>query len=281
MLHCKDYIYESEYHIIGTDDRYALPHHDNSIEIIQTWSDGGHFIVKNNIFPIKPGTVLLINAMESHYSNPSDPDSYNRSKLIVSAEFFKTILHICGLSNFADHNIFQYGGACYNLPIETAQTIDIFFQKAAHSFQDMTDATQADIVLSVISILTHLISAESEQPALDSKHTIDQLAKYVNEYNNHWEMLSLDSICSSLHISRSRASHLFKELMGKTIIQYKNELRISEAKKLLLSTNLNIFEIADILGFQNSTIFCKYFKSMVGCTAKKYRDSKGLSIRTE
>ena len=70
-------------------------------------------------------------------------------------------------------------------------------------------------------------------------------------------------------------------LMGKTIIQYKNELRIAEAKKLLLSTNLKIFEISDMLDFQHCTIFNKYFKEMVGCTPKKYRDSKGLSVRVE
>ena len=103
----------------------------------------------------------------------------------------------------------------------------------------------------------------------------------MNEHNNDWQNLSLDSICNTLHISNSRASHLFKELMGKTIIQYKNELRIAEAKKLLLSTNLKVFEISDMLNFQHSAIFCKYFKDMVGCTPKDYRKSNGLSITVE
>ena len=48
-MNYRNSIYESEYRVVGTDARYALPHHDDSIEIIQTWSDGGYFIVKNNI----------------------------------------------------------------------------------------------------------------------------------------------------------------------------------------------------------------------------------------
>ena len=48
-MNYRNSIYESEYRITGVDARYPLPHHDDIIEIIQTWSDGGHFIVKNNI----------------------------------------------------------------------------------------------------------------------------------------------------------------------------------------------------------------------------------------
>lgn len=281
-MNYRNNIFESEHHVIGTDIRYALPHHDNSIEIIQTWSDGGYFIVKNNIFPIKPGSIFIINAMEIHYSNPADPNVYNRSKLIVSTEFFKTICHICGLEDFAEENIFQAGGICYNASMETAKNIDRAFRDVAYHFQN-SDAisTQVNVVLGITSILSNLIINKNEEPIQDTKHTINLLAKYVNEHNNDWENLSLDSICTALHISASRASHLFKELMGKTIIQYKNELRIAEAKKLLLSTNLKILEISDILGFQHCTIFCKYFKEMVGCTPKQYRDSKGVSFRSK
>lgn len=276
----RESIYESDYHVIGTlsDARLALPHHDDSIEIIQTWSDGGYFIVKNHIFPIKPGSIILINAMETHYSNPSDPSTYNRSKLIVSTDFFKTICATCGLQDFATEHIFQNGGISFTPAIDVAKNIDGFLRDATESFmQKDLKLTQAKVVLAIISIMTILISNKNKLPIQDTKHTINLLAKYVNEHNNDWERLSLDGICAALHISNSRASHLFKELMGKTIIQYKNELRIAEAKKLLLSTNLKVFEISDMLNFQHSAIFCKYFKDMVGCTPKDYRNSKGLS----
>lgn len=280
----RDNIYEVMYHTIGTksDFRTATPHHDDSIEIIQTWSDGGYFIVKNHIFPIKPGNVILINAMETHYSNPSVPDTYNRSKLIVSTDFFKTICRTCGLLHFAEEHIFQNGGACFAPAIDVAKNIDIYLKDATYNFSHSEDGLiQAQVVLAIISVLSALIVNKDKEPIQDTKHTINLLAKYVNKHNNDWENLSLDSICNALHISNSRASHLFKELMGKTIIQYKNELRIAEAKKLLLSTNLKVFEISDMLNFQHTAIFCKYFKDMVGCTPKEYRNSKGLSITIE
>ena len=275
-------IYEAEYRSIGRDVRYALPHHDDSIEIIQTWSDGGHFIVKNNIFPIKPGNIILINAIESHYSNPSDPSTYNRSKLIVSTNFFRLICQLCNLETFAENHIFRSAGSCFNVPINIAQNLDAYFQTAAHCFHSQNAATvQANVVLAITYILSTILSYAATDTPQVSHRTIEQLALYVNTHSSDWKNISLQNICNSLYISQSRASHLFKELTGKNIIQYKNELRITEAKKLLLSTNLKIFEISNMLDFQNCTIFCKYFKNMVGCTPKQYRDSNGLSIKVE
>ena len=46
-------LYQTAYRVIGEDKLLSTPHQDNSIEIIQTWSDGGHFIVKNKVFPFQ------------------------------------------------------------------------------------------------------------------------------------------------------------------------------------------------------------------------------------
>ena len=75
-----NYIYELEYQNIGYDLRNAKPHREDCIEMLQFWSKGGYFIVRNHIFPITPGTLLIVNAMETHYSNPSNVDTYNRSR---------------------------------------------------------------------------------------------------------------------------------------------------------------------------------------------------------
>ena len=168
-MNYRNSIYEVEHHVIGTksDTRLALPHHDNSIEIIQTWSDGGYFIVKNHIFPIKPGSIILINAMETHYSNPSNPDIYNRSKLIVSTDFFKTICKTCGLLEFAEEHIFQSGGACFTPAIDVAKNIDAHLKETASSLSNSDDRlVQAQVVLAIISILSSLILNKDKEPNL-------------------------------------------------------------------------------------------------------------------
>ena len=101
-------IHEADYKTIGCDAKNALPHHDNSIEIIQFWSEGGYFVVRNNVFPITPCSIVVVNAMETHYSNPSNNQKYNRSKLIISSDCFRHICELCGFSALYE-TIFRQG----------------------------------------------------------------------------------------------------------------------------------------------------------------------------
>lgn len=277
-----NHIYEAEYQITGADPKNALPHHDDSIEIIQSWSDGGFFIVKNNIFPIKPGTLFLINATNTHYSNPSDSNKYNRSKVIISSRLFNEIATLCGTKEYLNDQVLKNGGIAlhYTPSGNTAKRIDSLFKKICASHQEL-DATfsQLHIISALVQILENISYGSTEIETEDDRHTINLLARYINEHLNNWDDVRMIDIANSLHISQSRASHLFKELTNKTLTQYTTDLRIAEAKKLLLTTQMKIMDISDTLKFQNPTIFCKYFKKYAGCTPRQYRESNGISIK--
>ncbi len=273
-------IYESDYRTIGYDSRNALPHHDNSIEIIQFWSDGGHFITRNNFFPIKPGLIVLINAMDIHYSNPSNISKYNRSKIIISNECFKQICALCDFSDLASR--LTGTGGCMFLPDpkeSDSQLADSLFETAFQCFSqcDTMPGAQASIIDCVIRILALFAQAQPAEPnQIVAEHTALQMMNYINNQLLSWEDISLNSICEELHISRSYAAHLFKQLTNKSITRYVMDLRISEAKKLLLTTALKISDIAELLKFKDSTTFCKTFKKHTGYTPRTYRVSEGM-----
>ena len=63
----------------------------------------------------------------------------------------------------------------------------------------------------------------------------------------------------------------FKAAMGKTPLQYLQEIRIDMAKDLLQTSNLNISEIADKVGYQDMGHFSALFKKMLGTTPSGYR----------
>ena len=71
-------------------------------------------------------------------------------------------------------------------------------------------------------------------------------------------------------VSVSTLQRVFKNTYGKTISEYKNELRISKAKQLLLTGNYTIEETAEILGFYDSAYFGRCFKKAEGLSPKKY-----------
>ena len=71
-------------------------------------------------------------------------------------------------------------------------------------------------------------------------------------------------------VSVSTLQRVFKNTYGKTISEYRNELRISKAKKLLITGNYTVEETAEILGFYDSAYFSRCFKKAEGLSPKKY-----------
>ncbi|MFR2464209.1 MAG: helix-turn-helix transcriptional regulator [Clostridia bacterium] len=59
--------------------------------------------------------------------------------------------------------------------------------------------------------------------------------------------------------------------MQKTFREYLNFVRISEAEKLLLNTDLNITEIAMEVGFSSSSYFIEQFKQLKSISPKRFR----------
>lgn len=74
-------------------------------------------------------------------------------------------------------------------------------------------------------------------------------------------------------MSPSYLRHLFREQTGKTLTEYITELRISEAKKLLRSTDDSILSIALAVGFNDQSYFSKVFQKSVGTSPSRYRAS--------
>ena len=69
-----------------------------------------------------------------------------------------------------------------------------------------------------------------------------KITDYINE--NFCESISLDTIARTTGLSRYYVSHLFKELMNTTFVNYVNELRLTRAAMLLTTTDTPVIEIA-------------------------------------
>jgi AraC-like DNA-binding protein len=102
-----------------------------------------------------------------------------------------------------------------------------------------------------------------------NKNIYDKILAYLNA--NYNKKVSLQEISKFCYCSASYVSHIFKNKNGKTIKGYTNLLRINKAKKLLVSTNLPVKEIAYLVGFEDSNYFTNIFRLEYGESPIKYR----------
>ncbi len=94
--------------------------------------------------------------------------------------------------------------------------------------------------------------------------------------NNYSKQIKLKDISERLYVNANYFSSVFKRETGKNFIDYLNEVRINESKKLLLHTDHKVFEISLFVGFGNFSYYNKMFKRMCGVTPQTYRESGGL-----
>lgn len=98
---------------------------------------------------------------------------------------------------------------------------------------------------------------------------IQTAIRYINE--NFDKELTLKEVAECVHLNPSYFSVIFKEQTNLTFSEYLTRTRIQAAKKLLISTDLLITEVAEKSGYKTSKYFIKLFKELVGVTPSVYR----------
>jgi AraC-like DNA-binding protein len=74
------------------------------------------------------------------------------------------------------------------------------------------------------------------------------------------------------HISRSTLRRIVHQSTGYALNEYVNRQKVAEAKKLLRMTTLQIKQIAQMLGFEDTAYFARLFKKFTGMSAMTFRD---------
>jgi len=98
---------------------------------------------------------------------------------------------------------------------------------------------------------------------------VEMVEAYIEE--NLSEDIMIGQIAERFHISVYYLSHVFKSITGTTITEYRNELRLTTSKLLLIETDLNITDIAQQVGFENASYFSETFSRSELISPKKYR----------
>lgn len=133
------------------------------------------------------------------------------------------------------------------------------------------------LLLKLLVIVGRRYSSELESsdqhPVFERyRDKIYESIEYIN--SNYMNEFKLDEIARKFYFSPSYFSYLFKCITGKTFVEYVNNLRISKAMELLVSTDKKIIEISFDIGFNNVTHLNRLFKRATGLTPVQYRKSR-------
>ena len=103
--------------------------------------------------------------------------------------------------------------------------------------------------------------------------TIKAAAEFIETYYD--QPITINDVAYEAGLSAGRLAHLFKERMDLTPIEYLTNIRIEQAKKLLLTTDKKCCNLYYEVGFNSQPYFTRKFKQVVGVSPAQFRVCKG------
>ncbi len=158
---------------------------------------------------------------------------------------------------------------------ELTETHNYFLQIHGYA-NDKTPKSQKLMQMSIALFADFLATIISKHPEItvhemaeNAATPISKAVAYINA--NYRHEIRLDFICDYVHMSKSNFCLVFKKTMGDTFVDYINAVRVSQAHKLILSTDMKLSEIAAEAGFSSVDYMSRIFKREHGLTPSELK----------
>ena len=126
----------------------------------------------------------------------------------------------------------------------------------------------------LLQIADVLASAGQRRQASPTSHSQELFRDFRKLLLEHYRTRhGLDFYADALSVSTVYLSRIVKKLTGHTVYYHIGELLCADARKLLTTTDLNVKNIADTLGFADQSSFGKFFRRHMGVPPSLFRQA--------
>ncbi|ULL13954.1 AraC family transcriptional regulator [Paenibacillus sp. H1-7] len=277
----QDNLYMFSYRGNYTDSAEYFHAHEG-LEILYIHEGTGTCLVGGQTYFLQPGTLILIKPYQQHHVRMNVPPVYIRSLLKLRTSVIEPLT-----------TLFPYATSFFIQFVEQQTTKQVFHFTGQHAaFMELqllqlgelltrgpVPLRREGVLLFLLHLFTHF-QTHMDLPKTGKRSaiaTFSRTAEHINAMlkwidQNYKMPFTIAYMASRLHFSPNYLSKLFKEQMGKTIIEYTNEKRLEQAKTLLEFQTHSVEEISKETGFKYPSYFIQLFKKKVGVTPQRYRD---------
>ncbi|WP_082169265.1 AraC family transcriptional regulator [Bacillus sp. 522_BSPC] len=225
----------------------------------------GEIVIDNQVIRLTPGHAFFVNIPSNHtYYLPSDSEEWEFIHITLYGEEVWRSYH----EIVKEHgNILRLEDTAY-----PNQLIFKLFDKAVH--EEIKDAFESSsfaytFIMELKRYLLHTTQSSKTIP-----ESISDAIRYMqHHYSNP---IILDDIVEASGLSKYHFSRLFQSIMQTSPMNFLTKIRLNKAIELMKDQNLTIEEIALRVGYSNGNYFTKVFKSIIGMSPGKYRNSENF-----
>ncbi|MFB5760807.1 helix-turn-helix domain-containing protein [Paenibacillus medicaginis] len=252
-------------------ESYELHEHRHDFLEISYVSEGsGTHLVGDNSFPAVRGAVFWLPVGLSHVFRPALKAGgtlvvYN---CVISMDALTGLLH-------------SFPGGITLLPLlEVDQCLhyqdqhgeaERLFQQLHYEYEAERAGREAALYAHVIQLLLFIFRLHTEPEPEETPSSL-RLGEVLHELHTRFqEKISVEEIARRMGVGPRQFHRIFRKQTGMNMSEYVQNVRITEACRLLRTGDGRIGDIATAVGYQDMSYFHALFKKKTGVTPQVYR----------
>lgn len=236
------------------------PHLHGELELLFPLTDGDSIFIDNVSYPLRRGTLFLMDAGVPHRSRARKGETYHRCILHFPWETARAL----GAAELpAGH------GCCAALSEEEFCLCSRLFERLtadAATPADRLRRTAAFVELLALVADKWSAPAEADLPAPADSTVAAVIAHILGHLA---QPLTLDGLAAQFFLSKSALCHRFKAATGFTVMEYVILCRVRTAGALL-RRGLSVRAAGEAAGFGDNAHFIRTFRRITGMTPGQY-----------
>ena len=229
------------------------------------------FVVDCHSYNVGKGDMLLVAPRMSVELMKKSSD-FGTCGLCMEPFFFDSL----SIGNYVYKRLYNSSHTTYVLRLEDSDTVHIrkTLDLMSHYLTSDHPAEMAGSLVNFLLLqITEIFHNQNVHPAGRVKHS-DALFRLFRKLlaENYRKEHELQFYADSLHISQTYLSRVIRQISGKTVNNYIAEALYTDARRLLVFTDLTVKEIAEQLGFSDQSSFGKFFKKKSETSPANFRD---------
>lgn len=258
---------------------YDILHQHPEVQLTVIIKGTGNLVVGDYIGRFRPGEVYLIGSDiphvfrndSSYYREDPKKRAYSES-IFYDLRIFSSCLS--GIKEF--HKSFEFFtglNGCYKV-LDEQQSVRSRILKLRNTSGIARIISSLEVLHQIMCpqrlIKLNIVGNLKNYSPRESKR-MQKTLKFLMEHSHR--PISLAEVAEVASMNKEAFCRFFKERTRKTMTQFLNEIRITNACHLLAEEEMTISHIAAETGFPNLSYFNRIFKKTHNCTPKEFRAS--------
>ena len=143
------------------------------------------------------------------------------------------------------------------------------YQQSTHLFRDEVLRTLYTLFILDLTDVQEQVVGNHRYSERTTEHFVGFMRLLTMHFIEHHD---IGFYASRLCITPTHLSRIVRQVTGRTVVDYINQMLLMEASWLLQTTDLPLATIAERLHFADPSSFGKFFRRMKGLSPKAYRE---------